>query len=203
MTTGSDVVDVRRRAGWLPHDQDDLEAWLAGHRERVKTRGEQVVLHPVLTEFEELINTDPVVRMYVNRMIAEVPRSKHYRERHLQSVTQLLRLINEVLSTAPEFGNNAVVTPLGAILDWTMGTPAGFAAFRDPRINAMLKKILTVSARSSTVIANMITMTMLESRVGAGPHVCLMTLATWLTRLARGWDWRPSTSAVSNKRSAT
>ena len=36
-----------------------------------------------------------------------------------------------------------VVTPLGAILDWTMGTPAGFAAFRDPRVNAMLKKILT------------------------------------------------------------
>jgi phosphatidylserine decarboxylase len=143
MTTGSDVVDVRRRAGWLPHDQDDLEAWLAGHRERVKTRGEPVVLHPVLTEFQELINTDPVVRMYVNRMIAEVPRTKHYRERHLQSVTQLLRLINEVLTMAPEFGNNAVVTPLGAILDWTMGTPAGFAAFRDPRINAMLNKILT------------------------------------------------------------
>ena len=36
-----------------------------------------------------------------------------------------------------------VATPLGAILDWTMGTTAGFAAFRDPRINAMLKKILT------------------------------------------------------------
>ena len=30
-----------------------------------------------------------------------------------------------------------------AVLDWTMGTPAGFAAFRDPRVNAMLKKILT------------------------------------------------------------
>jgi phosphatidylserine decarboxylase len=37
-----------------------------------------------------------------------------------------------------------VVLPLGAILDWTMGTPAGFAAFRDRRINAMLKKILSV-----------------------------------------------------------
>ena len=32
---------------------------------------------------------------------------------------------------------------LGAILDWTMGTPAGFAAFRDPKVNAALKKILT------------------------------------------------------------
>jgi phosphatidylserine decarboxylase len=44
---------------------------------------------------------------------------------------------------APEFGDAMVATPLGAILDWTMGTPAGFAAFRDPRVNTMLKKILT------------------------------------------------------------
>lgn len=36
-----------------------------------------------------------------------------------------------------------VTTPLAAILDWTMGTPAGFAARRgDRRINAMLGKIL-------------------------------------------------------------
>jgi phosphatidylserine decarboxylase len=144
MTTRSDVVDVRRQAGWLPDDQDDLESWLAGHRERVEARGEQVVLHPVLVEFQELIDTDPVVRMYIHQMIAQVPRTKAYSKRHLESAKQLLRLINEVLTMAPEFGESSMVaTPLGAILDWTMGTPAGFAAFRDPRINAMLKKILT------------------------------------------------------------
>jgi phosphatidylserine decarboxylase len=142
MTTRPHAADVRRRAGWLPEDQDDLESWLEGHRERAEARGEQVVLHPVLTEFQELIDTDPVVRMYVNQMIAQVPGTKPYRKRHLESVPQLLRLINEVLTMAPEFGGNMVATPLGAILDWTMGTPAGFAAFRDPRVNAMFKKIL-------------------------------------------------------------
>ncbi|MBV9315321.1 MAG: phosphatidylserine decarboxylase family protein [Pseudonocardia sp.] len=143
MTSPVRVVDVRRRAGWLPDSQDDLEAWLAGHRERVEAKGEHVVLHPVLTEFQALIDTDPVVGMYINRMIAQVPQTKRYRKRHLESVPQMLRLINEVLTMAPEFGDPMVTTPLGAILDWTMGTPAGFAAFRDPRINAMLKKILT------------------------------------------------------------
>jgi phosphatidylserine decarboxylase len=135
-------MDVRRRAGWLPEDHDDLESWLDGHCERVEARGEQVVLHPVLTEFQELINTDPVVRMYMEQMIAQVPAGKPYRKRHVKSVAHLMRLINEVLTMAPEFGGHMVATPLGAILDWTMGTPAGFAAYRDPRVNAMIAKIL-------------------------------------------------------------
>ena len=142
VTTLSDDADVRRRAGWLPRDHDELESWLAGHRERVEAGGEQV-LHRVLAEFQELIDTDPVVRIYVHQMIAQVPRTKPYRKRHLHSVEQMLRLINALLTMAPEFGQNAVLIPLSAILDSAMGTPAGFAAFRDPRINAMLKKILT------------------------------------------------------------
>ncbi|MFZ0973962.1 MAG: phosphatidylserine decarboxylase family protein [Solirubrobacteraceae bacterium] len=144
MTTLPHAGDVRRQAGWLPENQEDLETWLDGHRQRVETRGEQIVLHPVIGEFQELIDTDPLVRMYVNQMIAQVPTTKPYGTRHLESVDHLLRLMNEVLTMAPEFGPAMVSTPLGAILDWTMGTPAGFAAYRDPRINAMLKKILTV-----------------------------------------------------------
>jgi phosphatidylserine decarboxylase len=138
-----EVTDVRRRGGWLPENQDDLEAWLAGHRERVAAKGEQIPLHPVIAEFKALIDSDPVIRMYLNEMIAQVPRGRQYRQRHLQSVQQMLRLINEVLTMAPEYSEDAmVVLPLGAILDWTMGTAAGFAAFRDRRVNEMLQKIL-------------------------------------------------------------
>jgi phosphatidylserine decarboxylase len=110
----------------------------------VEARPEQIALHPVISEFQALIDRDPVVRMYVHQMIAQVPATKSYRERHVKSVEQLLRLMNEVLTMAPEYGSQSVTLPLNAILDWTMGTRAGFAAYRDPRINAMLKKILTV-----------------------------------------------------------
>jgi phosphatidylserine decarboxylase len=99
-------------------------------------------LHPAVAEFRDLIDTDPIVRMYLNQMISQTPQNRQYGKRHLQSVPQLLRLINDVLGTAPEYGESMVMTPLGAILDWTMGTPAGFAAYRDRRINAKLKKIL-------------------------------------------------------------
>ncbi len=107
-------------------------------------QGRAIVLHPVFVEFQALIDSDPVARMYVNEMIAQVPRNRQYRKRHLESVEQLLRLINEVLTMAPEYSKTRCDLPLGAILDWTMGTPAGFAAYRDRRINAMIKKILGV-----------------------------------------------------------
>jgi phosphatidylserine decarboxylase len=131
-----------RVGGWLPVEHAALEAWLAGLKNKVEMT-EPPELHPVVVEFGELIATDPVVRMYLNRMIAEVPKRKKYRQRHLSSVEQMLMLISEVLTRAPDYNTTALVgTPLNAILDWAMGTPAGFAAFRNDAINAMFKKIL-------------------------------------------------------------
>lgn len=141
MGTHGTVSDPMRRAGWLPDDQDALEAWLTGHRERVAAKADSA-LHPVIAELQELLGREPVLRMYAEQMIAEVPRSKGYTKRHLESVEQLLRLIDAVLTMAPEFGDQNVTLPLAAILDWTTGTDAGFAFYRDPRVNAILKRIL-------------------------------------------------------------
>ena len=85
----STAGDVRRQGGWLPDNQDDLEAWLTGHRERVAAKGEGVALHPVLAEFQALIDSDPVVRMYLSAMIVQVPRNRQYRKRQLESVPQM------------------------------------------------------------------------------------------------------------------
>ena len=142
MTNYGFAGDVRRRAGWLPASQDALEDWLAGHRQRVEAKGDDIELHPAVADFQRLIASDPVVGMYVRRMIAQVPDTRSYSKRHLEDPDQMLRLINEVLTMAPEFGDQNVTLPLGAILDWTMGTPAGFAAYRHPKVNAALKKIL-------------------------------------------------------------
>jgi len=102
MTAKNSFHGISRPGGWLP-EQDELEDWLAGHRERVEARPEDLPLHPVIVEFQELIASDPVVRLYMTEMIEQVPKSKPYRKRHLTSVDQMLRLINEVLTMAPEF----------------------------------------------------------------------------------------------------
>lgn len=96
MTPRSESKSAPQLAGWLPSDQEDLESWLEGHGDRTESRGKDVELHPVLIEFQQLIDTDPVVRLYLNEMIAQVPQRKPYRKRHLHDVPQLLRMINEV-----------------------------------------------------------------------------------------------------------
>ena len=135
----------RHRIGrWLPH-QDALEDWLEGLVTEVREKAGKVTLHPVIEEFAKLIDDDPIVRMYVTQMIEQVPHAKQYSKRHLENVDQMLRLMNEVIGRAPEYNETGLVgTPLNAVLDWCMGTPAGFAAFRYPPINAMLCKILNV-----------------------------------------------------------
>ncbi|WP_375499048.1 phosphatidylserine decarboxylase family protein [uncultured Jatrophihabitans sp.] len=133
---------ILRQAGWLPQ-QDDLENWLAALRERAHAHADRL-LHPSLVEFRELIDADPIVRMYVHQMIEQEPGgSRRYSQRHIDDVPQLLALMNEVLTMAPEFDSEAMVMiPLAAVLDWTMGTTAGFAAYRDRRINVALHAVL-------------------------------------------------------------
>jgi phosphatidylserine decarboxylase len=135
-------VDVRRKAGWLP-EQEALESWLTRHRQRVAALGERLVLHPVMARFKDLVEGDPVLRMYAERMVAEAPVGKQYADKPVDSWDELVRMMNEVLTIAPEFGDSTASTPLGAILDWPSGTTAGFAFFRDARVNAALKELLS------------------------------------------------------------
>jgi len=57
----------------------------------------------------------------------------------------MLRMIDEILDTAPEYNDTDLVGfPINTILNWTMGVPAGAAAFRNERVNAMFKQIFVV-----------------------------------------------------------
>jgi len=127
---------------WLP-DQDSLEAWLEGLCQEVGADDDRTLRHPVMLEFRDLIDRDPIVRMLLTRMIEQVPHTKAYSKRHLESVDQMLLLIDEVIGRAPEYNETGMVgCPLNAVIDWCMGTSAGFAAFRHDTINAMFRKIL-------------------------------------------------------------
>lgn len=130
-----------RSGHWLPTDLDVLKAWL--HEFKIKAQAREGPRNPAVQAFAELIESDPVARMYAKRMIGEVPKTQRYRARHLESVEEMLGLIDAVIGYAPEYHDDAYVgCPLDAIFDWSMGTLAGFAFFRLPAVNAALKAIM-------------------------------------------------------------
>ena len=56
---------------------------------------------------------------------------------------ELLLVLNRIIQRAPEFNTTGLVgTPINAVLDYPMGTRAGYVLFNDPRVNAKMKGIL-------------------------------------------------------------
>lgn len=136
---------------WLPSDHRILHQWLTEHIRKADV--DDGPLHPLLEEFRGLIESDPSVFMHFNQMFTQVPKKTPYDRDptgrpQVRDYPHMLRLINAVLKTAPEFNKTGLVGfPINAILDWPMGTPGGFAAFLNPRVNGILKRILDEWAR--------------------------------------------------------
>jgi phosphatidylserine decarboxylase len=135
-----------RVGAWLPSDQSFLDKWLEAiiHRTHVENRS----LHPLIADFQELIEKDPEIFMLFNQMFEQVPRKPPYNrdptgKPQVRDYHHMLRLLNTIMTHAPEFDQTGLVgCPINAIFDWSMGTAAGFAAFLNERVNAQLKKVL-------------------------------------------------------------
>ncbi|KAJ5273830.1 hypothetical protein N7478_008955 [Penicillium angulare] len=135
---------------WMPADHEAHKRWLRGVIQEVDKKDGQ--LHPVIQEFKDMIENNTRVYMLLEGMFAEVPKKKPYRQDptghpEIRDYHHFLRILNHMLTTAPSWTDKShrvglVGLPINAVLDWPMGTPSGYAAFLDPEINAMLKKIL-------------------------------------------------------------
>lgn len=136
---------------WLPSDHAFLAKWLAGMIERTQT--EPRALHPVIRDFREFIERDPVVYMLFNQMFDQVPRRAPYNrdptgKPQVRDYLHMLELLNTILTHAPEFDQTGLVgCPINTIFDWSMGTNAGSAAFLDAGVNRELKKVLNAWGR--------------------------------------------------------
>jgi len=144
-TTGK-VVPFRV-GQWLPSDQAMLEQWLAASVAEVEAEAKP--LHPVIEDLKSLIEGDAEIYMLFHQMFSQVS-FKHSPTGtpQVQDYHVMLRLMNTIMTRAPEFNETGLVGfPINAILDWSMGTPAGFAAFLNEKVNAQLKNVLDEWAR--------------------------------------------------------
>ncbi|CDI41413.1 Phosphatidylserine decarboxylase [Lactobacillus helveticus CIRM-BIA 953] len=103
-------------------------------------------LLPPLQALKELIESDRYIWNLFQMMFDEIPQkdvdtpagTPQVRDYH-----ELLLVLNRLIQRAPEFNTTGLVgTSINAVLDYPMGTRAGYVLFNDPRVNAKMKGIL-------------------------------------------------------------
>lgn len=134
----------------MPADHLIHREWLGGVIEHADSKKQ--ALHSVLIEFKHLIENNSRVYMLLQGMFKEVPRKSPYKQDptgqpQIRDYDHFLQVLNHLITTAPSWTDRSqriglVGLPINAVLDWPMGTPSGYAAFLDPDINAILKKVL-------------------------------------------------------------
>ncbi|KAF9262278.1 phosphatidylserine decarboxylase-like protein [Marasmius fiardii PR-910] len=125
--------------------------------------------HPVIREFRNLIEGDPVLCMNFTQMFEPNSGSitltddKDSNRSQVRDYMHMLELFNYLLGWAPEWECNDLgqmgILPFLAILEWSMNTSAGREVFSDLRVNAQFKQMFDVwaeylSSYDSTYVLN-------------------------------------------------
>ncbi|CAJ2510352.1 Uu.00g050550.m01.CDS01 [Anthostomella pinea] len=161
---------VQRRGAWLPADHRVQHDWMQKQIDHVDKHGSKELI-PVLQEFKELIEGNTRLYMLFNQMWEEIPMKKPYYQdptgskKQIRDYRHMLAMLNHIFTQAPQwsdaaFGVGMVGVPMVSIFDYAMATPSGHAAFLDPDVNKILKKVLNEwgkflkSPKSAEVLAN-------------------------------------------------
>ncbi len=138
------MIEQRRRLGsWLPRKEAEL---IAFRRDLAKKACERAGLAPRTSAVQELamlIEGDPVMRMDLTRAISDAIEAGY--ELGYSTIDELMDVIDYLMTYPPRFSEASLIhCPLNAVLDWPMCMPSGYALFRDPVVNAKLKRVLNV-----------------------------------------------------------
>ena len=136
---------------WLPEDRTFLEDWLDNLIELAALR--KTPLLPIIQKFKALIENDAEIFMLFHQMFSQVPHKPPYNSDptgapQVRDYKLMLELFNVIMTHAPEYNRTGLVGfPINAILDWPMGTNAGFTAFLNDKVNAQFRAMLGEWAR--------------------------------------------------------
>lgn len=146
MSDEKEIVVQYRVGEWLPSDHCMLVEWLEALVQEAEA-AERPWL-PIIREFAELIESDAEIYMLFNQMFNHIPSKPPYilnpaKGPQVRDYQHMLDLLNVIMTKAPDFNESGLVGfPINAILDWSMGTEGGYAAFLNDKVNAMLKRVL-------------------------------------------------------------
>lgn len=140
----------RRTGGWLPADHHLLQRW-------IKKLLAQPLADPSdyiqpIQDLQNLVANTPSLAISTQAMFTE---GYHYQPDDptgvaaITSWAQFLGVLNNIMNTAPEFivdsdgqAQGLVGFPINAVLDWPMGTHAGYATFSSDLFNRAFQRVL-------------------------------------------------------------
>ncbi|PWW79444.1 hypothetical protein C7212DRAFT_275589 [Tuber magnatum] len=122
--------------------------------EHVEAKGRSEVFHPVVEEFKDMIENDPIIYMPFHQMFSQIPNKPPFDRDpngnpQVRDYFMMLRHFNKIMTSAPEYKKGLGLTgfPINAIINWPMGTPSGHAAFLNEKVNTQVGKMLKEWAR--------------------------------------------------------
>jgi phosphatidylserine decarboxylase len=127
------------RAGYLPRDRRGVDEWNREMREKLAS-GVRAPSDAV-ARLGVLIETNPIIRMYVSEMINQVP-DEH---KVVHDIPELLLALEQITVTAPLYNQDPAkrnAFPMSSLFTYMMMTPAGEAVFRNDAFNQGLKGVL-------------------------------------------------------------
>ena len=128
----------------MPEHLKDIKKWLDDIIKEVDALP-IFELHPIIKEFQDTVEKNATLYMQYSQMFTEVTESQTPTEKpQVQSYKQMFRLVNFIMTKwAPYYNEYGLVGfPINAILNWSMGTTNGYAAFLNEEANAHWKKVL-------------------------------------------------------------
>ncbi len=161
--------EMLKVAGWLPQNPSKQVAWVNSLIAKVEAKNaeEDSYDHKEVAELRKLLDEDAILHMLASKMVSQAYKYDEkdpYGKPEVKNYKMMLRLIDYIMNTAPEYmqesaqGRGLIGFPINAVLDWCMGTQAGYAFFLEKRINACFQNILTAwcsylnSADSTSVL---------------------------------------------------
>jgi phosphatidylserine decarboxylase len=142
--------DYRGIGKWLPQDPEVTRKWLGKLIDHVDNHPKDFL--PVIVEFQEFIESDPVLVYLFTTMFTQIPDKEPYNKdpegnAQVRDYKHMLELFNHTITRPPAWSDvgsqiGLVGVPFNAILDWPMGTISGISAFGRRDVNDMIKKML-------------------------------------------------------------
>ena len=135
------ATERSRLGGWLPRSEQHVALYRVELARKAFGHASTTTRNAEVAALAALIQGDSVLRMDLTRAIQQACEQGFILG--YSTIDELMSIVNYMMTYAPPFSESSLIhCPLNAVFDWLMCMPSGYALFRDPALNAQLKRVL-------------------------------------------------------------